>query len=86
MKLRSMQAVLDGNLVVVRLLLIHGADPNLADQDSWTPLHAAAANGHPAIVRFVKAKNRTFLLLVFNSINFFYLYSMEKWKTTINFP
>ena len=45
--------MLDNNLVVVRLLLIHGADPNLADADSWTPLHAAAANGHAAIARYL---------------------------------
>ena len=48
----NFQAVLDANLVVVRLLLIHGADPNLADADSWTPLHAAAANGHSNITRW----------------------------------
>jgi len=47
------QAVLDANLVVVRLLLIHGADPNLVDADSWTPLHAAAANGHSNITRYL---------------------------------
>jgi len=47
------QAVLDSNLVVVRLLLIHGADINLSDADSWTPLHAAAANGHADIARYL---------------------------------
>ena len=50
-KLLSFQAVLDSNLVVVRLLLIHGADINMSDADSWTPLHAAAANGHADIAR-----------------------------------
>ena len=50
----NFQAVLDANLVVVRLLLIHGADPNLADADSWTPLHAAAANGHSNITRWAR--------------------------------
>ena len=67
------QAVLDDNLVVVRLLLLHGAridqvapmvnieiivlgkQTNFlidqADADSWTPLHAASANGHSGIVR-----------------------------------
>ena len=41
-----MQAVLDNNLALVRLLVSHGSDVNIADTDSWTPLHAAAANGH----------------------------------------
>ena len=76
------QAVLDDNLVVVRLLLLHGAridqvaqshtintnsqwstqrlscwvlnkliQIDQADADSWTPLHAASANGHSGIVR-----------------------------------
>ena len=40
------QAVLDNNLALVRLLVSHGSDVNIADTDSWTPLHAAAANGH----------------------------------------
>ena len=28
------------------MLVSHGADINKADVDSWTPVHAAAANGH----------------------------------------
>jgi len=47
------QAVLDENIVVCRLLLIHGADINKRDVDSWTPLHAAAANGNTAIVKYL---------------------------------
>ena len=39
------QAVLDENLTVVNVLLNHGAQINLQDADSWTPLHAACANG-----------------------------------------
>ena len=44
--------MLDDNLVVVRLLLLHGAAIDKEDSDSWTPLHAAAANGHYNIVRW----------------------------------
>lgn len=40
------QAVLDNNLAVIKILIGHGADLNLQDEDSWTPLHAACANGH----------------------------------------
>ena len=46
------QAVLDDNLVMVRLLTQHGAKINKKDEDGWTPLHAAAANGLPHIARY----------------------------------
>jgi len=47
------QAVLDDNLVMVRLLTQHGAKINKKDEDGWTPLHAAAANGLPHIARYL---------------------------------
>lgn len=47
------QAVLDENIVVIRLLLIHGANINKRDQDSWTSLHAASANGNATIVKYL---------------------------------
>ena len=47
------QAVVDNNLVLVRLLHIHGADINRPDSDTWTPLHAAAANGFHTIVSYL---------------------------------
>ena len=43
--LTTLQAVLDDNLVMVRLLIQHGARLDKKDDDGWTPLHAAAANG-----------------------------------------
>ena len=45
------QAVLDDNMAAVRLLLRHGADVNKADEDTWTPLHAACSEGNTDIVR-----------------------------------
>ena len=39
------QAVLDNNLSVVKILISHGSEMNLQDEDSWTALHAACANG-----------------------------------------
>ena len=45
--------MVDDNLVLVRLLHIHGADINMRDADSWTPLHAAAANGYHEIVTYL---------------------------------
>ncbi|WAR20562.1 PPR27-like protein [Mya arenaria] len=44
------QAVLDGNEAAVRLLVAHGSTVNKQDEDSWTPLHAACAEGHVDIV------------------------------------
>lgn len=44
-------AVLEGNLNAVKLLVEHGADVNRRDTDTWTPLHAACAEGHTDIVR-----------------------------------
>ena len=44
--------MLDDNLVMVRLLTQHGAKINKKDEDGWTPLHAAAANGLPHIARY----------------------------------
>ena len=40
------QAVLDDNMILVQILVSHGANVNIQDTDTWTPLHAAAANGH----------------------------------------
>ncbi|XP_023343078.1 protein phosphatase 1 regulatory subunit 12A [Eurytemora carolleeae] len=57
------QAVLDENIVVIRLLLIHGAEVNKRDADSWTPLHAAAANGHSNIVKYLLSQGADRLLL-----------------------
>ena len=44
--------MLDDNLVMVRLLIQHGAKINKKDEDGWTPLHAAAANGLHHIARY----------------------------------
>ena len=45
------QAVLDNNLAVVKILIGHGSDINQQDEDSWTPLHAACANGQADIAK-----------------------------------
>ena len=45
------QAVLDNNLAVVKILINHGSDINQQDEDSWTPLHAACANGAADIAK-----------------------------------
>ena len=47
------QAALDGNLIAVRMLIGHGADVNKLDEDTWTPLHAACAEGHVAVAKYV---------------------------------
>ena len=45
------QAVIEGNMAVVALLIQHSAEVNKQDADSWTPLHAACAEGHVDIAR-----------------------------------
>merc|ERR1712050_545219 len=47
------QAVLDNNLTVVKILIGHGSEINQQDEDSWTPLHAACANGAADIAKFL---------------------------------
>jgi ankyrin repeat protein len=45
-----MLATLHGQTNAVAVLLAYGADPNAADADGTTPLQAAKAGDHPAIV------------------------------------
>ena len=40
-----------GHRKIVKLLLEHGADPNIREQGGYTPLHAAAQNGDDEIIR-----------------------------------
>ncbi len=45
------QAAHDGDAELVSNLLLSGADPNLQDRYGDTPLHSAAINNHPEVVR-----------------------------------
>lgn len=47
------QAVIEGNLAVVSLLILHGAEVNKQDADSWTPLHAACSEGYVEIAKLL---------------------------------
>ncbi|XP_004560737.2 protein phosphatase 1 regulatory subunit 27 [Maylandia zebra] len=47
------EAVLTGNLEVVKLLLKYGADVHQRDEDGWTPLHMACSDGYPEIARYL---------------------------------
>ena len=38
---------------IVKMLLEHGADPNIREQGGYTPLHAAAENGDEAVIRIL---------------------------------
>ncbi|CAL1588929.1 unnamed protein product [Knipowitschia caucasica] len=49
------EAVLTGNLDVVKLLVKYGADVHQRDEDGWTPLHMACSDGYPAIARYLLA-------------------------------
>ncbi len=52
------QAALDGNLSAVKLLVGNGADVNKQDEDTWTALHAACAEGHAEVCRYETTNNR----------------------------
>jgi ankyrin repeat protein len=45
-----------GHTEIVALLLEHGADANVRDQNGQAPLHDAASNGHFQVVRLLLAK------------------------------
>lgn len=45
------EAVLTGNLEVVKLLVKYGADVHQRDEDGWTPLHMACSDGYPEIAK-----------------------------------
>ncbi|XP_047216032.1 protein phosphatase 1 regulatory subunit 27-like [Girardinichthys multiradiatus] len=47
------EAVLTGNLEVVKLLIKYGADVHQRDEDGWTPLHMACSDGYPEIARYL---------------------------------
>ncbi|KAK5856509.1 hypothetical protein PBY51_008098 [Eleginops maclovinus] len=47
------EAVLTGNLEVVKLLVKYGADVHQRDEDGWTPLHIACSDGYPEIARYL---------------------------------
>jgi len=44
-------AAAGGHRKIVRMLLEHGADPNIREQGGYTPLHAAAQNGDAETIR-----------------------------------
>ncbi|CAL8274890.1 unnamed protein product [Lota lota] len=47
------EAVLTGNLEVVKLLVRYGADVHQRDEDGWTPLHMACSDGFPLIASYL---------------------------------
>ncbi|XP_034046510.1 protein phosphatase 1 regulatory subunit 27 [Thalassophryne amazonica] len=47
------EAVLTGNLEVVKLLVKYGADVHQRDEDGWTPLHMACSDGYPKIASYL---------------------------------
>ena len=50
------QAVANGHISVVRLLVTHGADVNAQDEEGQTPLHECARNGDAAVTKLLMEK------------------------------
>ena len=46
-------AVAGGHIRIVKMLLDHGADPNITEQGGYTPLHAAAQSGDIDMIRLL---------------------------------
>lgn len=46
------QAVLENSLDLIKLLLENKANVNSYDEDSWTPIHAAASMGYYDVVKY----------------------------------
>ena len=46
------QAVLENSQTLVKILVENNADVNSLDEDSWTPLHAAASMGFNEIAKY----------------------------------
>jgi ankyrin repeat protein len=40
--------------LLAKLLLEHGADPNIAEDDRFTPLDAAVAKGNPELAELLR--------------------------------
>lgn len=49
----SPQCCIDNYEDLLKLLLSHGANVNVTDNELWTPLHAAATCGHTNLVRIL---------------------------------
>jgi ankyrin repeat protein len=46
-------AAAGGHKKIVKMLMDHGADPNIREQGGFTPLHAAAENGDEEMIRLL---------------------------------
>ena len=48
-----LQAVMNGHIPIVQLLISYGADVNDHDEQGFTPLHECANNGDPEMTQFL---------------------------------
>ena len=46
------QSCLDGNLEVVKVLLAHGANPELTNRDGFSPFHVACFVGRMDLIKY----------------------------------
>ncbi|KAG0410134.1 hypothetical protein HPB47_012744 [Ixodes persulcatus] len=49
----TIEACIDDNMAMVEFLVEHGCNPNLGDNEGWTPLHATASCGFVSVARYL---------------------------------
>lgn len=94
------RACYNGNFNLAKQLLEAGVDPNCRDEDEWTPLHAACAQGHRDIAQLlvddykadVNVLTKTGTTPLFQAVKYGkssiarYLVSKSKKKKKVFFP
>ena len=55
------QAVLENSIELIRLLLENNANVNSFDEDSWTPLHAAASLGFYDVTKYMQTHSNIYI-------------------------
>lgn len=64
---RQQEAVAQENVEMIELLLKHGANLNVQDNEGWTPLHAVCQYGFPEVVKLLLSKNADTLVTNFDN-------------------
>ena len=66
-------AVLRNHLNVVKVLVEHGANVGIKEENGWSPLHVASAKGYYSIMKYLLQKGGS----IFHSVTFWHV--LSKW-------